>query len=348
MSRKNMFKNLPMPGSLDEESPQNTDPSPALSFSLLGLSGDDGPKPRGVVGALSQVIDENSARSKRAEERAEIVEQQLAAGQAIIEIDPSLIDPSFVRDRMSTDDFPVNLCDAIRDHGQQVPILVRPHPEKPGRYQAAYGHRRLQAVAHLKLKVRAVVREMTDEQLIIAQGQENNERSNLSFIEKCRFAAALEQKSFKRNTITAALGVNKSHLSEMLAIVDKISPAIIDAIGPAPKAGRRTWMELSARLASGAAAPRILKAVSSPEFATLATDERLRRILMKPRSVPQGRKTEKWSTAQGAALAKIRYDADTVSITISRSPDPEFADQAIAQLKLLYERKRSENSNKAA
>ena len=286
MSRKNMFKNLPMPGSLDEESPQNTDPSPSLSFSLLGLSGDDGPKPRGVVGALSQVIDENSARSKRAEERAEIVEQQLAAGQTIIEIDPSLIDPSFVRDRMSTDDFPVNLCDAIRDHGQQVPILVRPHPEKPGRYQAAYGHRRLQSVAHLKLKVRAVVRKMTDEQLIIAQGQ-NNERSNLSFIEKCRFAAALEQKSFNRDTITAALGVNHLDSPRCLRLSKKSLRRLSTLSGR-----RQGWpshldgaFRPTCERSSGSPHS---KAVSSPEFATLATDERLRRILMEPRSVPAG------------------------------------------------------------
>ena len=28
---------------------------------------------------------------------------------------------------------------SIREHGQQVPVMVRPHPEKDGRYQIVYG-----------------------------------------------------------------------------------------------------------------------------------------------------------------------------------------------------------------
>ncbi|WP_164125936.1 ParB/RepB/Spo0J family partition protein, partial [Stenotrophomonas maltophilia] len=63
--------------------------------------------------------------------------------------------------------------DLIRQHGQNVPILVRPKPGDTEGYEVAFGHRRLRAARELGIKVRAVVRSLTDEQLVIAQGQEN-------------------------------------------------------------------------------------------------------------------------------------------------------------------------------
>lgn len=359
MSRKGMFQNLPVPGSVAPEPSSQEEPLPSRAFAFLGVSDPDLSKPKGVVGALSQVIDENAARSRKAIERAEIIEKQLTEGHTIIEIDPALVDPSFIRDRMEEDDAST-LRDAIRDHGQQVPILVRPHPKHPDRYQAAYGHRRLRVIAELGRKIRAVVLDLSDDQLIIAQGQENNERRNLSFIEKCRFAAALEQRSFKRNVITAALGVNKSHLSEMLSIIEKIPAEVIDAIGSAPKHGRRTWMELCDNLGTDSSVHHILEIVKTTEFANIESDERLRRILSPSmrngsqqsavplRSVPQSRTIEKWTTNQGKALAKVRCDEKQIFIMLSRSVDSAFADEALAHLKTLYERTMSENSSRVS
>jgi ParB family chromosome partitioning protein len=343
MSRKGMFKNLSSPQTMDEETSSGPERSQPLLRPLLGNPSAAASASSGAVGALAQAFGESNARFQRAEQ----IEEQLARGQTIVELDPGLIDPSFVRDRMASSDSLDSLREAIRDHGQQVPILVRANPVHPGRYQVAFGHRRLQVAADLNRTVRAVVREMTDDQLVIAQGQENNERRDLSFIEKCRFAAALEEKSFKRATIMAALAVPKSTLSEMFSVIEKIPLEVVDAIGPAPKTGRRVWLELSNLLARKGAATRILHALTSPELLKLDSDERLRRILLKPRVPAAVRKVEKWSTLQGAAFAKIRYDAKNISITINRSLDPDFADEAVAQLKLLYERKRTENSDKA-
>ena len=84
------------------------------------------------VGALGQSLSEFKAQS----ERAVAIERQLAEGQIIVELDPSGIDPSFVVDRMPTTlEAHSKLVEAIREHGQQVPILVRPHPTEPGRYK---------------------------------------------------------------------------------------------------------------------------------------------------------------------------------------------------------------------
>ncbi|MFC7555837.1 ParB/RepB/Spo0J family partition protein [Pseudoroseomonas wenyumeiae] len=60
---------------------------------------------------------------------------------------------------------------------------MRPHPTEPGRFQVAFGHRRLRAARDLAKPVRAVVRPLSDRELVLAQGQENSARANLSFIE---------------------------------------------------------------------------------------------------------------------------------------------------------------------
>ena len=103
-----------------------------------------------------------------------------------------------------------DFVEAIRISGQKVPILVRPHPTEPSRYQVAYGHRRLWAAVQLGRSVRAVVRGLNDAELVVAQGQENSARRDLSFIERALYAAKLEEAGFGRETIMAALNIDKT------------------------------------------------------------------------------------------------------------------------------------------
>jgi ParB family transcriptional regulator, chromosome partitioning protein len=67
------------------------------------------------VGALGQSLSEFKAQS----DRAAVIERQLAEGQVVVELDPTLIDPSFVKDRMpSTLEAHTKLVEAIKEHGQ--------------------------------------------------------------------------------------------------------------------------------------------------------------------------------------------------------------------------------------
>jgi len=212
-------------------------------------------------------------------ERANDLERQLAKGQIVVEIEPGLIDASFVEDRLEIDPVQLNeLVEQIREHGQQVPILVRPHPQTKGRYQVAYGHRRLAAVKRLGISVRAVVRELTDDQLVVSQGQENSARTNLSYVERALFALRLEQRGFTRDIIMAALGVDKAALSKMLIVTRQVPITLITAIGAAPEIGRRRWLELGERLES-VEPDLILAELSADNSRELSSDERFHRAL---------------------------------------------------------------------
>ena len=286
------------------------------------------------VGALGQSLSEFKAQS----DRAAAIERRLAEGQVIVDLDPALIDPSFVLDRMAvTMDAHAKLVEAIREHGQQVPILVRPHPSDVGRYQVAYGHRRLRAAAELKRTVRAVVKILTDEELVVAQGQENNERQDLSFIEKSRFARCLEERGFRRDTIMTALAVYKSDLSNMLSVIAKIPEDVVEVIGPAPAIGRRGWIDLAELLSDPATVATVKALALSPDIQAADSDQRFRRIYasIKPRA--DRTRFESWTTADGAKFAKIVQNSEKISVTINRAIVPEFSDFLLERLQSLYE-----------
>ncbi|MDR0252479.1 MAG: ParB/RepB/Spo0J family partition protein, partial [Brucellaceae bacterium] len=157
-----------VPVSVPEKAPEHPTRSPASRS--------------GAVKAMGLSL----ADMSRELETAKQLSESLAKGDQVVELDASLIDGSFVEDRLTrqeTDDPEfLALVQSLHQHGQQVPILVRPHPDHAGRFQAAYGHRRMRAAARLGLPVKALIKPLTDAELVLAQGKENSERRDLSFI----------------------------------------------------------------------------------------------------------------------------------------------------------------------
>lgn len=347
MSRKALFANLGKPADDQRMPVQSPSEKPASSVveeslptprtrvrPILGSPGLLKGQAAAPVGALGQSLSEFKAQS----DRAAAIEQQLAEGQVVIELDPAVVDPSFICDRMSTTaEAHSKLVDAIKEHGQQVPILVRPHPSAPGRYQVAYGHRRLRAAVELGRTVRAVVKILTDEEVVVAQGQENNERQDLSFIEKSRFARRLEQRGFRRDTIMSALSVYKSDLSNMLSVVMKIPEDVIEAIGPAPAIGRRGWIDMAELISEADKLETVRATICAPDFSAIDSDQRFRRLysLIKPRA--ERTRFENWTTAEGAKFAKIVQNSEKVSVTINRRLVPGFSEFLLERIQLLYE-----------
>ena len=167
----------------------------------------------------------------------------------------------------------------IREMGQLVPVLVRPHPEKPDRYQIAYGHRRVAAMKALGQRVRAIVKQMTDEELVIHQGQENNTRSNLSFIEKAFFAHELEKRGYSRETMHQSTGIDKAILSKMITFVRTIPEAVVIRIGRAPDIGRKRWEQFVAALLQEGGLSAALAAIDDPKLTGLSSDDRFQYVL---------------------------------------------------------------------
>lgn len=169
--------------------------------------------------------------------------------RSVQEIDPELIEDTGLTDRLGNLDADVaELRESIAKHGQQVPVLLRPHPKLSGRYQVVYGRRRLAAVRGLGVPVKALLRTLSDEEAVLAQGQENNLRKDPSFIEKAVFAGELEEAGYDARVIQDALNVNRSHTSHMRKVREAFPREVIERIGAAPSVGWKRWYELATRI----------------------------------------------------------------------------------------------------
>lgn len=256
----------------------------------------------------------------RMEDEAKALQDALASGRHVQDLDPGLVDESFIRDRigaieLSEDD---EFVRSIAENGQEVPILVRPHPEKEGRYQTAYGHRRLAALRILGRSVKAVVRDIADDELVVAQGIENTARNNLSYIERAVFAHNLEEKGFRRPVIMKALTTDKTELSKLISVASGIPDDLIVAIGNAPSVGRRRWIAFAKALQRGSP-ERLNEVIASEAFKSSSSDERFEMALkaLTKVSAPKTRSLE-WKPKNDSSLTGV-VKTGTRSYTLSLS-----------------------------
>ncbi|KQV65152.1 plasmid partitioning protein RepB [Rhizobium sp. Root1220] len=336
MSRKHILgvsTDAPEPPKIDSHAVRRSMP-------LLGVARKERDPATKLTANIGNALREQNDRLGRAEE----IERRLAEGQAVVDLDASTIEPSFVQDRMPGDID--GLLASIRQQGQQVPILVRPHPDGAGRYQVAFGHRRLRAVSELGLPVKAVVRDLTDEQLVVAQGQENNEREDLTFIEKARFAHHLN-KQFRREVVIAAMSIDKSNLSKMLSLVDALPAEMIDAIGPAPGVGRPNWQQLAELVESASSTLDASRYAASEEVQALPSADRFKAVIgqLKPRRTARGL-PQVMSTSDGKRLATVTQSKAKLEITIDRKATPDFAAFVLEHLPALYQEHRDKDQRK--
>lgn len=70
-----------------------------------------------------------------------------------------------------------------------------------------FGRLRHRVAKELGIKLRAVVKKMSDREHVIAQGQENNARANTSFIEKALFAADIIRNNYDTDNSTALAAI---------------------------------------------------------------------------------------------------------------------------------------------
>ena len=196
---------------------------------------------------------------------------------------------------------------------------------KRERYEVAFGHRRLRAARELGIKVRAVVRSLTDEELVVAQGQENSGRTDLTFIERARFAARLEDRKFSREIIMSALNIDKAALSRLIAVATRIPPEVIDAIGPAPSFGRVRWQELTELVDVDGNRSRSLDIVKVPTFAEMDTDQRVWNAHAAAGKAPACT-SGVWASDDGTHAARVSRSGKRLTLMFDDRVAPHFGD----------------------
>ncbi len=342
------------PGSLQPPSPPRSAPQPTPApvpehkSADPSLGAPNGAEPSrirsGAIGAMGASLQQLREDARQAEAlRASVVQ-----GEQVVEIDPALIDDAPVADRFRQEQDPAleELTESIRVSGQQIPILVRPHPTAPGRWQAAYGHRRIRACRAAGVGVKALVRPLSDSDLAVAQGKENLERRNLSFIEKAFFATGLERAGFSRAIIANALGSDRADISRFIALARALPEDLVRLIGSAPRAGRARWQELleavAARESAGEPATSVVAQLPLLQgFQRADSDQRFRMVLdrlRQPVTSHADAARALVSDAAGQPLITIKGKGASRLVSIDDRLCPGFADHLADAIPALYER----------
>lgn len=259
----------------------------------------------GVIGAAHRAI--GDIREER--DRLKALLESGTAGAVMLA--PEVVDPSPFPDRLADDsnEAYASLLATMRDEGQKVPIQVRPHPQASGRYQVVYGHRRVAAARELGQPVRALVVDMSDRDLVIAQGIENAERQDLSWIERALFAASMDAAGIRPRDIYAALSIDDAELARMRSVCRAVPQDIIRAIGRAPKIGRPRWVAFAKAISDDPAKLEAVSArLSSQDMAGMTSDERFADLARSigDRNAEAGNSSGSLQAADGSTLASLR------------------------------------------
>ena len=277
------------------------------------------------------------------------------SSNAVKELDPALIDDDGPRDRLAISDADVaELSESIRLHGQQVPIMVRPLPDAPGRYRIVYGRRRLRALKLAGLPAKALVRTLTDEQAILAQGQENSLRLDPSFIEKAVFVSELADAGYEPTIILDALAIDKPMLSRMTKVARTIPAEVIRFVGAAHGVGRRRWEEMADAARNHSVDLTMLSNSLGTGIAEMPSDDRFARLqeavtreITEAPTGPGGRPALPVTDTSGLKIAEVKSTARAVTIRIAKDESPGFMEwmreNAELEILRLYEAWKSEN-----
>nr|WP_176024454.1 plasmid partitioning protein RepB [Brucella pseudintermedia] len=289
----------------------------------------------GAAKSLSASIDELAKQAAQKLDR-----------ETIVELDPAQLDVSFVADRLpeAHDEEYQELLQAIRERGQDSPILVRPHPQTSGRYMIVFGHRRARVARELGIKVKAVIKPLADLEHILSQGQENSARANLSFIERVFFAARLEALGFEREAIQAALTVDYQTLSKMLTIPKAVPEHILLAIGPAKGIGRDRWLELRKLIEMPGKKDAAEELIATSAFENASSVDRFEQLYgylkggrpKKPVTKAASRPGASWTAPDKTVSAVIKQNGKSATLALGAANGPRFADWLSRNLDALY------------
>jgi ParB family chromosome partitioning protein len=113
------------------------------------------------------------------------------------------------------------LAQSIRENGLLQPLVVRPAPGSADRYELVVGERRLRAVSRLGwVDVPVVVRDATDETLLVLALVENLQRESLNPIEEAEGFVQLEQRfALGHAEIAKAVGKDRSTVANAVRLL---------------------------------------------------------------------------------------------------------------------------------
>lgn len=113
------------------------------------------------------------------------------------------------------------LAASIRERGVIQPLVVRPDPERPGRYQIVAGERRWRAAQAARLhELPVVIREIDDRTMLELAIIENIQRTDLTPTEEAEgYQRLIESFGYTQEALSRIVGKSRSHLANTLRLL---------------------------------------------------------------------------------------------------------------------------------
>ena len=113
------------------------------------------------------------------------------------------------------------LAQSIKENGLLQPLLLRPAPKIPGKYELVAGERRLRAVQKLGWKeVPAVTREVDDDALLVLALVENLQREALNPMEEAEgYQVLMDNHGLSHAQIGRSVGKSRSTVANMVRLL---------------------------------------------------------------------------------------------------------------------------------
>ncbi len=133
-------------------------------------------------------------------------------------LEPNPFQPRTVMDPAALDE----LAQSIRLRGILQPLLVRPHPSDPSRYQIVAGERRWRAASAAGLhQVPALSQEMSDTEAAAVALVENLQRQDLNAIDEAEgYDRLINQFGLTQEALGQAVGKSRSHIANTLRLLN--------------------------------------------------------------------------------------------------------------------------------
>jgi ParB family transcriptional regulator, chromosome partitioning protein len=183
--------------------------------------------------------------------------------------------------------------------------------------------------------------EISDLDLVLAQGIENASRQDLTWIERALFASRMDDAGIKARHIYAALSIEDAELARMRSVYRALPADIIEAIGRAPKVGRPRWLDLAKIVAGDAQSLGTIRAVlSNGTDSPQLSDQRFQRVLdaVKPAATGKNTSVTTLADAGGRKLGAVTASAREVRISAEGALGAAFLKFLEAELPGLADR----------
>lgn len=180
-------------------------------------------KKKGLGRGLSALLGDHAASAIQAvSSAAQAGPEGAAAIKGLRTMPVGQLQPGKFQPRRSFDEDRIaDLVESVREKGILQPLLVRPLPGQPGRFEIIAGERRWRAAQGAKLhEVPVIVRDLSDREALEVALVENLQRQDLSPLEEADgYRRLMDDFSHTQEELAKAVGKSRSHVANMIRLL---------------------------------------------------------------------------------------------------------------------------------